>query len=313
MILGNGDGQINLKTVRPHAAILLAATNGIGTVPVPIKVDAPVLSASTIGGDINIEAIGNVRIPLLSAPLGSTNLSVGGDLAIDHVTGRTVTFKSPGDVDIATITATLAVNIAANSIHAGIVQPPGSPSPLVIDFTGPNGTLAQNIGVTIDAPGGTNFTHLFATDVAITTNSAKVGILDGFVPGMLDLVTASQHIVLDNRNPSPRVGPSMQLYGPGKPFVLIQNGNAIYTTDYVVSYGVNSAATALSAYDGMSFVRDFPLAMQNGAQFTVEEVKKGGKSIYVIGVSPAAMLDALAIPKSVESVGTGPAVNLEGL
>jgi hypothetical protein len=53
--------------------------------------------------------------------------------------------------------------------------------------------------------------------------------------------------------------------------------------------------------------------MENGEPLSVSEVTKGGKTFYVIGLSPSAMLDAFAIPKSVESVGAGPAVNLDGV
>jgi hypothetical protein len=147
----------------------------------------------------------------------------------------------------------------------------------------------------------------------VTTNGVKVGILNGFVPGKLTLDTPSQDIVLDNRSPVPTVGPSLQLYGPGRLFTLIQNNNAIFTTDFAVSYGVNSAVTALSVFEGMSFVRDFPRSMENGEPLSINEVKKDGKTFYVIGLSPSAMLDAFAIPKSVESVGSGPAVNLDGI
>jgi hypothetical protein len=229
------------------------------------------------------------------------------------VRGANVKFNSQGDVNIGTIEVVNSLKIAANTIEAGVVQPAGSPSPLVINFTGPNGGIAQKIVVDIDAPNGTNFSQLFATDASVTTNGLKVGILHGFVPGKLTLVTPSQDIVLDNRSPAPTVGPSLQLYGPGRPFTLIQNNNAIFTTDFAVAYGVNSAVTALSVFEGMSFVRDFPRSMENGEPLSVSEVTKGGKTFYVIGLSPSAMLDAFAIPKSVESVGAGPAVNLDGV
>ena len=65
--------------------------------------------------------------------------------------------------------------------------------------------------------------------------------------------------------------------------------------------------------EGLSFIRDFPRSMQNGEPLSIEEVKKDGKTFYVIGLSPSATLDSFAIPKSVENVGSGPAVNLDGV
>jgi hypothetical protein len=69
----------------------------------------------------------------------------------------------------------------------------------------------------------------------------------------------------------------------------------------------------LGAYPGMSFVRDIPRDAQNGEPISIDEVKKDGRTTYVIGLSPSAMLDAFAVPKSVQSIGSGPAVNLDGL
>jgi hypothetical protein len=311
-ILGNGDGQINLATVRPNAAILLAATNGIGTAAVPLKVDVPILNATATAGDINIAAIGDIKAPVLLASTGSTNVTATGNFAIDTLSGPNVSFSSQGDIDIGKITATTSVSLSGNTIRADITQTDGS-APLNIQISGLNGGAAQSVVVNIDAPGGVNFTQLSATDASITTNSQNVGIINGVVSGNLQLVTASQNILLSNSSPIPVVGPSLQLYGSGKPFTLIQNGNAIFTTGFVVSYGIDAAVTALGLYPGMSFVRDIPRDAQNGEPVSVDEVKKDGKTTYVIGLSPSAMLDAFALPKSVESIGSGPAVNLDGL
>jgi hypothetical protein len=310
-ILGNGDGQINLTTVRPNAAILLAATNGIGTTARPITVDVPVLNATTTAGDINIAAIGDIRVPLLLASTGSSHVSATGKFVIDKLSGPDVSLHSDGDINIGTITATTSVILSANTIHADIQQTDAS-VPLNVQITGANGGVAQSVVININAPAGVNFTQLSAIDASITTNSQHVGIINGVVSGNLTLVTASQ-IILLNKSPVPVVGPTLQLYGPGKPFTLIQNGNAVFTTSFVVSYGVDAAVTALGAYPGMSFVRDIPRDAQNGEPISIDEVKKDGRTTYVIGLSPSAMLDAFAVPKSVQSIGSGPAVNLDGL
>ena len=186
-------------------------------------------------------------------------------------------------------------------------------SPLVVSFTGPNGGLASSVVVDTNTPNGTIFKQLFATDAKVTTNGLMVDIQNGFVPGQLVLTTPTQNILLNNRSAVPVLGPTMQLYGPGHPFRLIQNGNAIVTTDFVVSYGVNAAVTGLGVWQGISFVRDFPRDIRNGEILTVDEVTKDGKTFYVIGLSPSAKLDGMSIPKSFETIGTGPAVNLDGL
>jgi len=312
-ILGNGDGQINLKTVRPNASVVLTATNGIGVEARPIKVDVPILTATTVEGGIYIDALGNIKVPLLSAPQGETSINATGDLSIDKVKGAIVKFNSGGDLYIGLIEATKAVQIAANTITTNIVQPPGSPSPLFISFTGPGGGIAKSVRANIDAPNGTTFSQLFATDAFISTNGQNVQIVKGNVPGQLELVTPTQDIVLNNRNSGPMVGPTLQMYGPGQLFSLSQNGNFVATSNYVVAYGTNSAVIGLDVYAGISFIRDFVRDMQNGEMLELMEVTKDGKTFYVLGLSPLARLDAFALPAPVENIGSGPAVNIEGL
>jgi hypothetical protein len=311
-ILGNGDGQINLTTVRPNASVLLSATNGIGTDARPLKVDVPVLSGTTSHGGIYIDATGTIRFPVLSTPNGETRLNTGGDLVLDHVSGENVRLSSAGDLNIGTITATKSVNVTANAFTAHIVQDPGAPTPLVVNVTGANGGIADKVVIAVDAPAGVTFNQLSANDAQVTTTGSKVAIVNGYVPGKLTLDTASQDIVLDNRSPVPTAGADVQLYGPGRSFTLVQNDNVIVTNSYVVGYGVNAAVTALGSFAGMSFIRDFPRDARNG-DVTVEEVKKGGKTVYVIGLSPTALFDAGALPKPVETIGSGPAVNLDGV
>jgi hypothetical protein len=311
-ILGNGDGQINLTTVRPNASVLLTATNGIGTDARPLQVDVPVLSGTTSHGGIYIDATGTIRFPVLSTPSGETKLNTGGDLVLDKVSGENVRLSSAGDLNIGTITATKSVNVTANTFTATIVQDPGAPTPLVVNVTGANGGVAEKVVIAVDAPAGVTFNQLSATDAQVTTTGSKVAIVNGYVPGKLTLDTASQDIVLDNRSPVPTSGADVQLYGPGGSFTLVQNNNVIVTSSYVVGYGVNAAVTALGSFAGMSFIRDFPRDTRNG-DVTVTEVKKDGKTVYVIGLSPAALFDAGALPKPVETIGSGPAVNLDGL
>ena len=118
-ILGNGDGQINLTTVRPNASVLLTATNGIGTDARPLKVDVPVLGGTTSHGGIYIDATGTIRFPVLSTPSGETKLNTGGDLVLDHVSGENVRLSSAGDLNIS----------APPPTAPSATSPPGSSRP----------------------------------------------------------------------------------------------------------------------------------------------------------------------------------------
>lgn len=323
-IISNGDGQINITTVRPNAAVVLVAGGGIGVdsqlappvtpsqPPRPITVNVPLLSASTMTGDINIVGIGDLRLLQASAPHGNVNISTRGRLQVEDLSGDEVNFSTPGDLIIGEIDVANSLTLGGRTIQANIVQVPGSPSPLNLNLTGPNGGVAQSIMVTIDAP-STEIGNLFAIDALIATTGQHLGIRNGFVTGRMVLNMPGQNIVLDNRSPAPLLGPTVQLYGPGVPFTLEQSGNTTITSDFAVTYGVLANVTALNVFQGMSFVRDFPRSMLNGDPFAQPPLGKAGTAFDILGISPSFMLDADAIPKPVESAVSGPAVNLDGL
>ncbi len=62
----------------------------------------------------------------------------------------------------------------------------------------------------------------------------------------------------------------------------------------------------------MSFTRDVPRDMWNGGPFDGDE-GKGKNGLRRSAISPYAMLDAFRVPKAVETIGNGPAVNIDGL
>ncbi len=281
--------------------------------PTPITVDVPILSASTTTGDINISGIGDLKVARADAQQGNINLVTTGALSIDHLLAKTLTLNTLGDLTIGEIDIIKSVTLGGKTITANIVQVPGSPPPLQVNLTGPNGGIAQNVAVNINAPGGTNFGSLFAVDAMIATNGSHVDIANGFVPGQMVLTMPGQNIVLNNRSPVPTLGPTVQLYGPNVPFTLTQDGNATVTNGFIVSYGDLAQVTALSVFQGMSFVRDFPRDMRDGDPFNFQPTAKTGTTFYILGISPSFMLDAYAIPKPVESLVSGPAVNLDGL
>jgi hypothetical protein len=324
-IISNGDGQTNIATSRPNASIVLTAGGGIGVdsvlnppaqpaAPVAIKTNVPLLTASTTLGDINIANTGDLRVLSTSSPVGKTNITTTGAFSVASVTGIDVALNAPGDIDIGTINATTSVTINANSATGNIVQQPGG-GPLVLNITGANGGTAQTMNLTIDAPGGTDVGQFSVTDANVTSNGGHFSIASGNVPGKLVLTMPGQVIVLDNRSPVPTIGPSVQMYGPGSLFNFLQDGFTTTTSNYVVSYGVLSAITALGAYQGMAFVRDVPRDMKSGDGFDVQggSGKSGAALFYILGVSPTFMLDILQAPKPVEAPADGRVVNLSGL
>ena len=316
-IISNGDGQTNVTVIRPNASILLTAVGGIGvdsalnppaTPTVPpgyITVETPILSATALTGDINIRATGSLKASL-STPIGKTDVKTTGTFIVDNASGIDVDLNSPGDLIVGTINAEKSAKLSGNVITGNIVHT-GTGGPLEIEVTGPNGGMAQNVTLNINAP-STEVGNFFATDAKVTTTGSHFGIDNGFVSGKLVLTVAGQTIVLDNRSPVPNSGANVQMYGPGQNFYLDQNGRSTYTSIFIVSYDEQAAPTALSLYPGGSFIRDFPRDSHLGEIFDIQSAGKGS-TFYIIGVSPAFMLDAAVLPKAVDKTGEGLAVN----
>jgi hypothetical protein len=310
-ILGNGDGQVNIVTARPNAAVVLASRSGIGSAAVPLSVNVPWLSATATTGDIYISGFGDINVKTLSAP-GTIGFSTTGSLSLDHIKASTITLQAGTTLDFVLAEVSSSITLRAMDIAGTIVQPQPAPGPLFVTVTGPNGTIANTADLTIDPP-VTIMPQLFVTDATITNNGPSFTIQQGLVPGQLTLNVPGQLIVMNNRSPVPMGFPTLQLWQPGTMFSFSQNGNYDTTTGFVVDYSLFTNSTAVIIYAGGSFVRDFPREQRNGEIFDWWSLRKDGNTFYSLGVSPDDELEAGKVKKWVDKVGQGPAVNLDGL
>jgi len=311
LILGNGDGQVNVVTTRPNAAVELASQSGIGSAAVPLSVNVPWLSATATTGDIYINSLGDIHVKTLAAP-GTIGFSTTGSLALDHVKANTITLQAGTTLNFLLAEVSSSITLRAVDISGTIVQPQPAPGPLFVTATGPNGTVANTVNLVIDPP-VTIMPQLFVTDATINNNGPSFTIQQGFVAGQLTLEVPGQLIVMNNRSPVPMGFPTLQLWQPGTVFAFSQNGNFDVTTGFVVDYSLSANSTASSFYAGGSVVRDGPRDMRNGEIFYWWSLRKDGNSFYWLGVSPDGELDAGKVKKWVDKVGEGPAVNLDGL
>ncbi|HWI20843.1 MAG TPA: hypothetical protein VNT81_23975, partial [Vicinamibacterales bacterium] len=312
-ILGNGDGQLNFATQRPNAAVVLASASGIGTEARPMTMDANWLSASTTAGEIHIAALGSIHVKNVSAP-GGIDLTATGGVSFDEVKGDSLVLKSNGALDLQNVEVTTSLTLSGTSITGTIIQTPGAPGPLIVSITGPNGTVAQNVSLVIDPP-ATVIPQLLAVDATITNVGPSFTILNGYIAGQFTLNMLGQTYVMNNRSPVPMGWPTVQLYQfNGAPFTFSQNSNYTTTSGFVVDYGLLANTTALNVFNGISLVRDVPRDMWNGNPFEQEDgTEKKGSTGRIWGATPAAVLDGLKLPKAVETIGNGPAVNIKGL
>lgn len=312
-IIGNGDGQLNFATQRPNAAVVLFSASGIGTQARPLTMDANWLSAIATTGEIHIAALGSIHVKTVSAP-GGIDLTAPGSVIFDEVKGESLILKSNGALELNNVEVTTSLTLSGTSITGNIFQTPGAPGPLIVSITGPNGTVARNVSLVINPP-STVVPQLLAVDATITHVGPSFTILNGYISGQFTLNMLGQTYVMNNRSPAPMGWPTVQLYQlNGTPFRFSQNGNYTVTSGFVVDYGLLANTTALSVFNGISLVRDVPRDMWNGNPFEQDDgAEKKGSTARIWGATPSAVLDGLKLPKAVETIGEGPAVNIEGL
>jgi len=160
-------------------------------------------------------------------------------------------------------------------------------------------------------------------DANFVTDAPQVTIVSGLVPGQLMLTTLNERILLDNRSPAPSNWATLQLYQPGGAFTMIQNFNANFTDSFVVFYtgDISSTVSTYSASHACCSIFSGSMAIRNisnDAEGT-ETInswlaqKSGAETFYRLGIAGDARLQALQSPNSVETIGPGPAVNIEGL
>ncbi|MCK1716641.1 leukotoxin LktA family filamentous adhesin [Bradyrhizobium sp. 141] len=273
-------------------------------------------------GDIDLRSdTGSIRGGSISAN-GDTRFASAGSVSLDRIRGNIVKLTSPGDLSINWVSVVRELDLAADTINVKGEQIRSNPAiPLILNITGYNGGVAKSANISID-PDSIIVNQFRVVDATFWTDAPAVSILNGYVPGQLMLTTANAQVLLNNRSPAPSNWPSLQLYQPGGVFTMSQVGNANVSNAYVVFYTGNISATVTNygpthtcCYDftGASMVRNIAVDSQGQENIETWLAKKDGGTFYLLGLSGQARLDALLTPRPVEAVGSGPAVNIEGL
>lgn len=273
-------------------------------------------------GDLNVKSdTGSLHGGSITAN-GETRFDVAGSVSFDRISGDTVKMTSSGDLTINWVSVVRELDLAADTINVKGEQVRSNPAiPLILNITGYNGGVAKSANVSID-PDSIIINQLRVVDANVVTDAHAVTILNGYVPGQLMLTTATQQVLLDNRTPAPSNWPTLQLYQPGGVFTMTQIGNANVTNAYVVFYSGDVSATVTNygpghtccdGFTGASMVRNIPVDGEGKESIETWIAKKDSGTFYLLGLSGRARLDALLSPRPVETIGSGPAVNIEGL
>ncbi|MHC4048420.1 leukotoxin LktA family filamentous adhesin [Bradyrhizobium sp. 25ACV] len=273
-------------------------------------------------GDLNIKSdTGSLRGGSISAH-GDTHFDMVGPVSLDRISGDIVKMTSSGDLTINWVSVVRELDLAADTINVRGEQIRSNPAvPLILNVTGYNGGVAKSANISID-PDHIIVNQFRVVDATFWTDAPAVSILNGYVPGQLMLTTATQQILLNNRTPAPSNWPTLQLYQPGGVFTMSQVGNANVSNAYVVFYTGDVSATVTNygpthtccnAFTGASMMRNIAVDGEGKESIETWLAKKDGGTFYLLGLSGQARLDALLTPRPVEAVGSGPAVNIEGL
>ncbi|MCK1389328.1 leukotoxin LktA family filamentous adhesin [Bradyrhizobium sp. 1] len=273
-------------------------------------------------GDLIVKSdTGSLRGGSISAH-GDTHFEVAGSVSLDRISGDIVKMTSSGDLTIGWISVVRELDLAADTINVKGEQIRSNPAiPLIMNVTGYNGGVAKSANISID-PDSIIINQFRVVDANFWTDAHAVAILNGYVPGQLMLTTATQQVLLNNRTPAPSNWPTLQLYQPGGVFTMAQIGNANVTNAYVVLYTGDVSAsvtnygpghTCCYGFTGASMVRNIPVDGEGRESIETWLAKRDGGTFYLLGLSGQARLDALLMPRPVETIGSGPAVNIEGL
>lgn len=273
-------------------------------------------------GDIDLRSdTGAIRGGSIAAN-GATRFVSVGPVSLDRIQGDIIKMTSPGDLTIGWVSVVKQLDLAADTINVKGEQIRSTPQiPLIMNITGYDGGVAKSAYISID-PEHIIINQLRVVDATFWTDAPAVSIINGYVPGQLMLTTANAQVLLNNRSPAPSNWPALQLYQPGGVFTMSQTGNANVSNAYVVFYTGNISATVTNygpahtcCYDftGASMARNIPVDGEGGENIATWLAKKDAGTFYLLGLSGQARLDALLTPRPVEAVGTGPAVNIEGL
>ncbi|MBR1087140.1 leukotoxin LktA family filamentous adhesin [Bradyrhizobium manausense] len=273
-------------------------------------------------GDINLTSTaGSLHGGSISAN-GDTHFDTAGSISLDRIRGSTIKLSSRGDLTIGFISVVKELDLAASTINVKGEQIRSNPPvPLIMNVTGYNGGTATSANVSID-PLAIIVNQFNVVDASFLTDAQAVSILNGYVPGQLILTTATEQVLLNNRSPAPTNWPALQLYQPGGVFTMSQTGNANVSNAYVVFYSGDMSATVTNygathtccnAYTGASMMRNVAVDGEGYENIDTWLAQKSGGTFYQLGVSGHARLDALLSPRPVETIGSGPAVNIEGL
>lgn len=256
------DGSITGGSINAAGTVDLNG-NGISFATIIAGIDAILNSSKDIFGDL-LEAADHVELTAGSVAGGV--VTYNGDIEIDVVRAKTMSFDATGDLTLPDLQVAEKVVLRGGTITAEITQVPSGPNPLQMTLTGGRGSIGTLATVTVDAPAGLDIDDLLFIDTALDTTAENVSITNTFVPGSLLLTSPLQTLLFDNRTPRPHYTANVQFFEPEYAFALDFAGYYSISDAYVVQYTVSPDSVnelQLLDFPGAGLVRDSISVMRN--------------------------------------------------
>ena len=236
--------------------------NGIGFDTINAGVDAILVSSKDIIGD-TLEAANH-------ADLTAGSETYLGDIAINNVSAKTMSFDAKGELKLPDLNVAESVILRGGTITGEITQVPSGPNPLQLTLAGGRGAVGTRATVSVDAPAGLEIGDLFFVDTLLDTTAENVSIANAFVPGSLRLMSPLQTLLFDNRSPLPQYNANVQFYEQSLAFDLDLQGFASTSNAFVVQYNVSADSTEeadLLEFPGAGLVRDTIRTMRSAVDW----------------------------------------------
>ncbi|WP_374319346.1 leukotoxin LktA family filamentous adhesin [Aquabacterium sp.] len=243
-----GSGHIDIQAdTGPAAKLTMWAAQGIGDEPLNLKLlNLEATSGGkadlAVDGSVNIDSITAVERVLLSATGGITGGSVSASDGYVSITGGTgvdlasvsasedVSISAPDHITVGAINVGTALNLASNQIQAAVT---GGSTPVGGAITGYDGSVAQNVTLTLSGTGGFAFSDFWAVnaDVSIPVGALSVG--NAIILDRATFTNPKTTLLVDQFDKSNQ-GADVQLYTAGDSFWFDLAGNRVDTDAFVL-------------------------------------------------------------------------------
>ena len=312
-ILDNGDTRLDIiADTGPAAKLTIEAAKGIGD----DQLDMRLLNLEAkSGGVVDINAQNGVNIVGITAD-DRVWLTAGGDITGASVTSTGTGTTNPdqnvriesttGGVDLASVSGRYGVSVAGaggveiDTVNVGtrldlagpqiVASVNGGAAAVGGSVTGYGGGVANNVNLTLSAPGGFSLDSLLSSSANVRVPVGAFSVDTLLITDRATIDNPQTHVLIDQHNRSFQPADA-QLYSEGNPFSFSMSGNMLTTDSFVIHsdprHEVTTPAGTDSSVDRQGDVTLVKARLQSSSELPPdddEEKDKPGELITISGV-----------------------------